>query len=161
MKQIASAIQAFTADDIARIEQDGKYLLNIAGEEVEVLISDVDILSEDIPGWLVANEGNLTVALDVTMTRELREEGIARELINRIQNLRKEKGFEVTDKIEIVVEAHEEISQAILNNNDYICSETLARKLSYQESIQDGGKTPVDLADDIQTFVLINKANIN
>jgi isoleucyl-tRNA synthetase len=159
MKQIAAAIQAFTADDIARIEQDGKYLLNIAGEEVEVLLTDVDILSEDIPGWLVANEGTLTVALDVTITQELREEGIARELINRIQNLRKEKGFDVTDKIEIVVESHEEISQAILNNNDYICSETLARKLSYAESIQDGGKTAVDLTDNIQTFVLIRKIN--
>jgi isoleucyl-tRNA synthetase len=160
MKQIA-APSAFTEEDIARMEADGKYLLDIEGEEVEVLLSDVEIISEDIPGWLVANEGTLTVALDVTITRELKEEGIARELINRIQNLRKEKGFEVTDKIDIILEAHEEISQAILNNNDYICSETLARNLSYQDSIEEDGKTAVDLTDDIQTYVLINKVNNN
>ena len=159
MKQIASAIASFTAEDIARIESDGRFMLDLAGEQAEILLSDVEIISEDIPGWLVANEGTLTVALDVTITRELKEEGIARELINRIQNLRKEKGFEVTDKIEIVLEAHEEISQAILNNNDYICSETLARNLSYQASIEEDGKTAVDLTDDIQTFVLINKVN--
>ncbi|MFO7997464.1 MAG: DUF5915 domain-containing protein, partial [Bacteroidales bacterium] len=157
MKQIAASIGAFTQEDITALEANGKALIKVAGEEIDVMPGDVEIISEDIPGWLVANEGNLTVALDVTISEGLKEEGIARELINRIQNLRKEKGFEVTDKIEILVEARDEITQAILNNNDYICAETLARHLSYIQHIQDEEKTPVDLTEEIQTFVLIKK----
>ncbi len=159
MKQIAAAIAAFSQEDIAAMEQEGNASLNIEGQQVEISLDDVEIVSEDIPGWLVANEGNLTVALDVTITDELRNEGIARELINRIQNLRKEKGYEVTDKIEIFVQKHNEITPAIINNNDYICSETLAEKLNYTEQINDNEKTEIALTDEIQTFVLINKKN--
>jgi isoleucyl-tRNA synthetase len=159
MKQIAAAIGAFSSDDIASLEAEGRKLLPVDGQEVEILLSDVEIISEDIPGWLVANEGSLTVALDITISPELREEGIARELINRIQNLRKESGFEVTDKIDVIVEAREEISQAVLNNNDYICSETLARQLHVQPLIREDHKTAVELTDDIRTYVLINKVN--
>jgi len=97
-------VNAFTQDDIARIEEDEKYMLDIEGQEVEILLTDVDIITQDIPGWLIANMGNLTVALDVTLSPELEEEGIARDLVNRIQNLRKDKGFEVTDKIRIIIE---------------------------------------------------------
>ncbi len=159
MKQIAAAISAFSQEDIAAMEEKEKATLNIDGQQVEITLGDVEILSEDIPGWLVANEGNLTVALDVTITDELRNEGIARELINRIQNLRKEKGYEVTDKIELFVQKHHEITPAILSNNDYICSETLAEELNYTEQINDKEKTEIALTDDIQTFVLINKKN--
>ncbi|MBW6498401.1 MAG: isoleucine--tRNA ligase [Bacteroidales bacterium] len=159
MKQIAAAIAQFGQDDIARIESEGKYSLDIAGEAVELLVSDVEIISEDIPGWLVANEGTLTVALDVTITEALRNEGIARELINRIQNLRKEKGFEVTDKIVIFVKQHREITDAIVSNNDYICSETLATRLDYAEAIEAPEKVEVEITDDIKTYVHINKVN--
>ncbi|MEE4177396.1 MAG: isoleucine--tRNA ligase [Bacteroides sp.] len=159
MKQIAAAIAGFGQEDIARIETEEKYLLNVEGEDVEILLSDVEIISEDIPGWLVANEGTLTVALDVTITEALRNEGIARELINRIQNLRKDKGFEVTDKIEVFVEQHSDITEAIVSNNDYICSETLAARLEYSEAIADPQKVEVELTDEIKTCVLIQRVN--
>jgi isoleucyl-tRNA synthetase len=159
MKQIAAAISAFSQDDINRMESEQKMTLDIDGQQVEVLMEDVEIISEDIPGWLVANEGNLTVALDVTITDELRNEGIARELINRIQNLRKEKGLEVTDQIELFVEKHDSITEAVLNNNEYICSETLAIKLHYADVLENHEKTEVDIAEDIKTFVSIQKAN--
>ncbi len=99
----------------------------------------------------------LTVALDVTVTDELRQEGIARELINRIQNLRKDKGFEVTDKIDLQIEKHDAITDAILNNNDYICSETLATNLCYIDDIKEDDKVSVDLTNDLRTHVLITK----
>ena len=157
MKQIAAAIAGFGQEDIARLEKEEKYILDVEGETVALLLSDVDIISEDIPGWLVANEGTLTVALDVTITESLRQEGIARELINRIQNLRKDKGFEVTDKIEVFVEQHSDITEAIVSNNDYICSETLATRLDYSEAIANSEKVEVELTDDIKTFVLIQR----
>lgn len=159
MKQIAHAITGFTQEDIAAIEENGRYLLNLQGQDVELLLDDVEILSEDIPGWLVANEGPLTVALDVNLTAELRNEGIARELINRIQNLRKEIGLEVTDKIEVFVQQHEEITEAVINNNDYICSETLASKVNYEKDIGDVDKVRVNLIDNIDTYILINSLN--
>ncbi len=159
MKQIAGEIEKFSQDDINFFEKNEKKELLVDGQNIEILISDVEILSEDIPGWLVISDGGLTVALDVTITEHLRQEGIARELINRIQNLRKDKGLEVTDKIELSVEKHNQISDAILNNNDYICSETLAVNLNYAESIQNSDKVMVEIVDDIKTYVLINKAN--
>jgi len=159
MKQIAAAINGFSQEDIQQIENEGKATLRISEEKVEIMLEDVEIMSEDIPGWLVANEGKLTVALDVTITDELRNEGIARELINRIQNLRKEKGLEVTDQIILQVQKQEEINDAILNNNDYICSETLARQLCYVDRISEENRLAVDLGDDLQTFVMIEKKN--
>ena len=161
MKQIAATIQTFSQQDIAVMETQQAMTLTIEGQQVDLLASDVEIISEDIPGWLVANEGSLTVALDVTISQELKNEGIARELINRIQNLRKETGLEVTDKIEIYVQQHPEISEAISNNNDYICSETLASALYYEERIQDNGKVAVSLTDNVETFILINRLNSN
>ncbi|MBS4012578.1 MAG: isoleucine--tRNA ligase [Bacteroidetes bacterium] len=159
MKQIAVEIEKFSQDDISSIEKNEKKELIVEGQNVEIFISDVEILSEDIPGWLVISEGGLTVALDVTISEDLKQEGIARELINRIQNLRKDKGLEVTDKIELFVEKHNQISDAILNNNDYICSETLAVNLNYSENIQNSDKVMVEIVDDIKTYVLINKVN--
>jgi len=157
MKQIATTIKSFSQEDIQAIENEGKAMIDADGQQVEITLDDVEIMSEDIPGWLVASEGNITVALDITITEELRNEGIARELINRIQNLRKEKGFEVTDKIEVQVQKQEAITRALFNNNDYICSETLATNLCYVDDIKDPDKVPVDLTDDLRTFVLIRK----
>ncbi|MBW6478400.1 MAG: isoleucine--tRNA ligase [Bacteroidales bacterium] len=159
MKQISAAIAAFSQEEIAIIEEQGSYTIDVDNQPVVLESADVEILSEDIPGWLVATEGRITVALDITLTDELKQEGIARELINRIQNLRKEKGFEVTDKIELSVQKHSQITDAILNNNEYICSETLAVKLNYTEVVEDISKIEVDIADDIKTFVLVQKVN--
>jgi len=126
MKQIAAVVTTFNQSDIADLEHSGLRKLQIESDEVELLLSDVEIMAEDIPGWVVASEGAVTVALDITITSSLKEEGVARELINRIQNIRKEKNFEVTDKIELKVEKIDEIVSAIQNNFSYICSETLA-----------------------------------
>jgi isoleucyl-tRNA synthetase len=159
MKHIADAISGFSQEDIIRLETNQKHQLKVGSEVIEILLSDVEIFSEDIPGWLVANEGSLTVALDITITEALRREGIARELINRIQNLRKEKGYEVTDKIELLIQKHKEITDAIESNNDYICSETLASRLDYLERIDAPERVEIELADNIQTYVLVNKTN--
>ncbi|HUS86685.1 MAG TPA: isoleucine--tRNA ligase [Bacteroidales bacterium] len=126
MKQLSAAIRGMSQEDIGSFEASGVKDIDIDGEIVNLTLGDVEIISEDIPGWLVANEGQLTVALDVTITDELRHEGIAREFINRIQNLRKESGFDVTDKISVTIENLEEISEAVRKYSNYIASQTLA-----------------------------------
>ncbi len=159
MKQIAAEINKFSQEDITKIEESGNFKITVDNQNIDLSLADVEIMSEDIPGWLVASEGAVTVALDVTISDELKQEGIAREIINRIQNIRKDKGLEVTDKIEIFVEKHPQISDAVLNNNDYICSETLAKNLNYTDLIENADKVLVDIFDDVQTCVLINKVN--
>lgn len=129
MKEIANVLAAFTQTDIANIENEGRYSITIGTEAVEMLISDVEIITEDIEGWVVANQGLLTVALDTNISHELRQEGIAREIINRIQNIRKDRGFEVIDKISVSVNNNERVNDVINNYNAYICSETLADTL--------------------------------
>ena len=158
MKQISAEIATFSQEEIAIIEEQGSYTIEVDNQPIVLENDDVEILSEDIPGWLVATEGRITVALDITISEQLKQEGIARELINRIQNLRKEKGFEVTDKIELSVQKHSQITDAIINNNDYICSETLAVKLNYSDVVEDASKVEVDITDDIKTFVLVQKS---
>ncbi len=118
-------------------------------------MEDVEILSEDIPGWLVANEGRLTVALDVNVTKELKEEGIARELINRIQNLRKESDFDVTDKISLEIGRHEEITEAVEHFEAYISSQVLAEKITLTDTRDEQAKE-VEI-DEIRTFIRIEK----
>jgi len=157
MKQIAAAVNAFGQEEIAHIEEEEKYLINIDGQELEILLEDVEIITQDIPGWLIASIGNLTVALDITLTPELIEEGIARDLINRIQNLRKDKGFEVTDKIILKIEKNSEISDAVKNNYDYICSETLAESLDLTEKLTEGSIIRVELADKLEANINIEK----
>ncbi len=134
MKQIAAAINAFDADSIKRLEQEGVYSLNIDDKEIEITIDDVEILTQDIPGWAVSTVGNLTVALDITVTNELYKEGLAREFINRIQNIRKDKEFDVTDKINIDILKDDKIFDVINEYFDYICSETLTQNLNWVES---------------------------
>jgi len=158
MKQIAAVITDFSNTDINKIEQDGVYLAEIGGEKIEISLTDVEILSEDIPGWLVTNTGNLTVALDITITDQLWEEGVARELINRIQNFRKDSNFEVTDKINVKIEKQDKINSSINNNISYICAETLAISLELVDKIDSSNFTEIELVDDINTRMLISKA---
>ena len=120
MKQISACVVAFTQEEINAMENTGKAQLLVENETVELEMTDVEILTEDIPGWVLSSSGNITVALDVTLTSELVDEGIARELVNRIQNLRKDNKFDVTDKIIVEVEKHHKIITAIQNNYYYI-----------------------------------------
>jgi isoleucyl-tRNA synthetase len=126
MKDISNAISALTPQEIAAFEISGNHSVVISGQQITLTSEDVEIISEDIPGWQVANEGRLTVALDITVTDELRNEGIAREFVNRIQNIRKENGFDVTDKITVLIEDHEFVREAIKRHAEYIRSQTLA-----------------------------------
>ncbi|WP_243473184.1 isoleucine--tRNA ligase [Winogradskyella sp. MH6] len=154
MKLIASAISTFSADDIKKIEQNGNLDVEINGKNINLGLDDVEITSQDIEGWLVANEGALTVALDVTITEELRKEGIARELVNRIQNLRKDSGFEVTDRIDVQLQNDAQVAAAIASNEDYIKSETLTEELQLMDNLNDG----IEIAfDEVNTKLFIQK----
>ena len=148
MKEIAAAIAALTQDRIADIETRGQIVLPLPSGEVEVELADVEIATEDMPGWLVANEGNLTVALDIEVTDELRQEGIARELVNRIQNLRKSNGYEITDKIAVTIESNNEVNTAVANFKDYIAAQVLAQSLIVADKVEN----PIAL--DFEDFVV-------
>lgn len=160
MKQIAVEVSALTQPQIAEFERNQRLLLNISNEEVEFLEGDLDVITEDIPGWVIAFNGNITVALDITISEELRNEGLARELINRIQNIRKDKGFEVTDKIILEIEKNDGLTNAIINNNAYICSETLASSLEIRETIEPSNRIVVDLADEMQAAISVNRVAV-
>ncbi|TYB78895.1 isoleucine--tRNA ligase [Bizionia myxarmorum] len=154
MKLIANAIQDFDAAHIKKIEQNGEIDVDINGKSITLERADVEITSQDIEGWLVANEGSLTVALDVTISEDLRNEGIARELVNRIQNLRKDSGFEITDRIIVSIQKHADIVDAIENYLAYIKVETLTEVLEIKEEIKDG----IEIAfDAITTKLSIKK----
>ncbi|MBQ1191309.1 MAG: isoleucine--tRNA ligase [Bacteroidales bacterium] len=157
MKAIAAAITAFGQDDIAKIESEGKYVLNIEGSEIEIALSDVEIITQDIPGWVVANEDALTVALDTTITDDLRMEGISRELVNRIQNIRKESDFDVTDNIIVEIEQHNLLCPAVERFMDYICSETLTKELKFVEKVQEPTQM-IDVIDGVELGIKIMKA---
>ncbi|MEG1685288.1 MAG: isoleucine--tRNA ligase [Bacteroides sp.] len=134
MKAVAAQVALLSQEAIAELEKNGKYTLLIDGEETVLESIDVEIFSEDIPGWLVANEGKLTVALEVTITEELRREGIARELVNRIQNIRKSSGFEIIDKIKITLSKNPQTDDAVNEYNKYICNQVLANSLNLVDS---------------------------
>ncbi|MET0462970.1 MAG: isoleucine--tRNA ligase [Chitinophagaceae bacterium] len=138
MKAVSTALSQFSQDDIARLEKEGQYNLSIDGESVILQINEVEISSEDIPGWTVANKGSLTVALDVTVTPQLEAEGNAREFVNRIQKIRKESGFELTDRIEVIVTAANGMKESIAQFKEYICAEILADKLEIVAELSDG-----------------------
>ena len=157
MKAIAAAITAFGQDDIAKIESEGKYVLNIEGSEIEIALTDVEIITQDIPGWVVANEDALTVALDTTITDDLRMEGISRELVNRIQNIRKESDFDVTDNIIVEIEQHNLLCPAVERFMDYICSETLTKELKFVEKVQEPTQM-IDVIDGVELGIKIMKA---
>lgn len=157
MKQLAEKLSTLLQPEISILESVGKLNLEVVGEPVEVLAGDVEILSEDIPGWQIASMGTLTVALDITITPALWQEGIAREVINRIQNLRKDKGFDVTDKIVVKFQSVAEIDEAVNHNISYICSETLAQSFDVVDLIEEPEKVSVELTDTISTFILIDR----
>ena len=136
MKEIANIIAGLSQDEISEIESKGQYTLKLSDGEALIESTDVEIATEDMPGWLVANEGSLTIALDIEVTEELRLEGIARELVNRIQNIRKSKNFEITDKISITFENNSNIADAVKQYNDYICSQVLAKSITFVEKVE-------------------------
>ncbi|MGM9806138.1 MAG: isoleucine--tRNA ligase [Candidatus Aphodosoma sp.] len=156
MKEIAAAINAFDQADIAVMERDGAAALHLASGDVVVELADVEIATEDMPGWLVANEGTLTIALDVTVTEELRQEGIARELVNRIQNIRKANGYEITDKINVRICRLDRINDAVVNFNDYIASQVLATSIVLVDTLDNA--TDLDFDDcTVRLAITLNK----
>ena len=154
MKVVSNAINALDKEDIHEIEQKGELTLEIDNKSINLQLSDVEITSQDIEGWLVASSGALTVALDITINEDLKNEGIARELVNRIQNLRKDSGYEVTDKISIKIEKDGHIEKAITDYEDYLKSETLTAELIYEERLEEG---TVITFDDVNTKLFIQK----
>ena len=154
MKAVAAAVAEMSQEAIAELEKNGKYALNLDGAEAVIEAADVEIFSEDIPGWLVANEGKLTVALEVTVTDDLKREGIARELVNRIQNIRKSSGFEITDKISIVLSKNPNTDDAVNEYNTYICNQVLANSLTLADEVADGTELSFD---DFSLYVKVTK----
>jgi isoleucyl-tRNA synthetase len=159
MKDAADYINKMGQADIQKLEQEKELEIIIQGVSFTLTTEDVEINSQDIPGWQVTNEGKLTVALDTTINEDLREEGIAREFINRIQNIRKEKGFEVTDRIDLKVLEHASIRSSLINNKDYICAETLAANLDLVDRLDGEETVNIEVDADIQTRISIRKHN--
>ena len=147
-------MDALTQEQIAELETNGTIGINVEDNELVVEAADVDIISEDIPGWLVSNEGALTVALEVELTDELRQEGMAREIINRVQNIRKESGLEITDRVKITMTPQAEVSQAVENFGDYIKTQVLADSIELKAN--DGQEVEFD---DFKINILIEKEN--
>jgi len=157
MKEVAASILAFGSEQIGILENTGVLPIKVGNVAVELVMEDVEILSEDIPGWEVATAGLLTVALDTAIDDKLREEGIAREIVNRIQNLRKDKGFEVTDRISIKIRNHDSINKSISNNLNYICTEILAASLEMVDHLDETDGDLLEVDDEIKTITRINK----
>ena len=154
MRFIAAEVQNFTQEDISKIEKEHQISICINEKNITLELEDVEISSKDIEGWLVANEGSLTVALDVTITEELRKEGVARELVNRIQNARKDLGLEVTDKIKLTILDDQNLQAAVSENKEYIMSETLTLKLVFIDELINGVEVEFDT---IKSKILIEK----
>ena len=159
MKEIAAAIGSFDQDEISKFESEGRFMLELSGGQVELSLEDIEIASKDIPGWSVASEGGVTVALDLTLTEELKMEGLARELVNRIQNIRKDKGLLVTDRISLSIKEGDVISKAVTDNLKYICAETLAEELELVAEVNDEGSVTVELVDELETQINISTFN--
>jgi isoleucyl-tRNA synthetase len=159
MKQIAAAIAAFTQQDIASLEKSGLCSLWIGDEKVTLTPEDVEITTEDIPGWLVASEGELTIALDIHVTDELKQEGIAREFINKIQNIRKESDFEVTDRIILKIVRNDYFNEAVNNFKEYISSQTLALELTLVDQLGNGQGSVVEIDQGVEALILVKKKN--
>ncbi|MCD7899196.1 MAG: isoleucine--tRNA ligase [Bacteroides sp.] len=156
MKALSVLVSEMSQEAIAELEKDGRYTLILDEQEAVLEIGDVEIISEDIPGWLVTNEGKLTVALEVTITEELRREGVARELINRIQNIRKSNGFEITDKIEIALSKNPQTDDAVKEYNMYICHQVLANSLELVDTVKEGTELNFD---DFSLYINVRKSN--
>ncbi len=159
MKSIAAEVLKMTQADIASLETEGQFRIMAEGQEVALTLEDVEIVSKDIPGWSVASEGGITVALDVTITDELYNEGLARELVNRIQNLRKDSGLEVTDRILVQVKSTPQIAQSVADNLGYICAETLAERLDLVADLSPSESTALELLEGITTEITLTRVN--
>ena len=157
MKDAATAISAMSQEDIRQLEQKGAFVVKLNDKQVELTSEDVEISSEDIPGWQVNSQDGLTVALDISITPELKAEGIARELINRVQNLRKDKGFDVTDKIQVKLKKHPSITSAIENNLVYICAEILASSFELTDELNTSHAVEIEVEDDVNTLIQIER----
>ena len=157
MKRIAALVAAFSQADIARLERTDRWTADVDGVRVEATAADFDITSEDMPGWLVATEGKLTVAMDITVTEELRREGVARELVNRIQNIRKESGFDVTDKIRVTIGRHEALAGAVESFGDYSAAQTLAVSVVMADASAMPGAQEIEI-DDLKVGLSVEKA---
>ncbi|MBQ9546566.1 MAG: isoleucine--tRNA ligase [Bacteroidales bacterium] len=156
MKALGNTIMAFSQEQINTLENNGHYELTVEGQPVELTLADVEIATQDIPGWVVANEGSLTVALDITVTDALREEGMARELVNRIQNIRKE-GFDVTDRIRVTLQQGE-WNAAVEHYRDYICNEILATELTLVPTVDSAEKQQIEIIEGQPVDILVKKA---
>jgi isoleucyl-tRNA synthetase len=154
MKAVSAIINQFTQTDIASIEKEGNFIVTIDGEPITIELADVDIVAEDIPGWSVASKGSLTVALDITLTEDLRQEGAAREFINRVQNIRKETGFDLTDRIFVTVQESHDLKPSIIKYNDYICREILADSIDWVPLLNEGNDLEIN---EIMLKVLVTK----
>ena len=154
MKLISQKISSFTSEDIKKIEQEGELAVNIDGKMITLGLEEVEITSQDIEGWLVASSGNITVALDISISEALKKEGIARELVNRIQNIRKDSGFEVTDKIDVTLQRDGTVEEAVEQNIEYIKTETLTANLDLAEEVDNGLEVSFD---EVTTRLLIKK----
>jgi isoleucyl-tRNA synthetase len=161
MKHIAAEFQNMSQEDIGLFEKEGMLKITVSGREITLNPEDVEISTEDIPGWLVASDGSLTIALDVTVTEELRQEGIAREFINRIQNFRKESGLEVTDKIRILIARHDSLDEAIRNHKNYIGMQTLASEVNLVDELNTDTARKVEIDETVHTWIRIEKLSGN
>jgi isoleucyl-tRNA synthetase len=159
MKQIAAAVNQMDQNAIGTFEVEGKIVISVDGQDIELLDTDVEISTKDIPGWLMASDGKITVALDINISEELKQEGIAREFINRIQNFRKESGLDVTDKIVLNIQKHDQINTAVDNYKDYIGGQTLAVSVNLVEKVEQKQAKHVEFDNNIETYIEINKAN--
>jgi isoleucyl-tRNA synthetase len=157
MKEISSVVSGFSQQDIGRLEMEGSYSIDIAGQEILLSMEDVEILTEDIPGWLVATEGNLTIALDINITPDLKLEGIAREFINKIQNIRKESGFEVTDRIVLKINRHQLLNEAVEKHATYISAQTLAVRLEMVDDLDTKSAKSVEIDAGVETLISVEK----
>jgi len=157
MKQIADTVNQFGQQEISELEKNGELEISAGNEKLKITLEDVEIQTEDIPGWTVASEGQITVALDINVTEELKNEGFAREFINKIQNIRKDSNFEVTDRINVTIVKGDEYNTAILNYKDYICAQTLANQLELVDNLKDTESKEVEIDKDLFVHILVKR----
>jgi isoleucyl-tRNA synthetase len=154
MKSVATEILQFGTSQISELEQNGQIDIIIDNEPITILLSEVEITSDDIPGLLVANKGSLTVALDIILTQELELEGLAREFVNKVQKIRKDNNYELTDRIQVMVEETDLLKNGLNHFNSYICTEILADKIEFSSKIEDGTEIEIN---DFKINVFITK----
>ena len=157
MKAVAEVINGFSNIEISKLELDGKVIVTLEGTELEIFSDDVEVFTEDIPGWIVANEGKVTVALDITLNEALIQEGMARDFVNRVQNIRKESGFEVTDTIRVEYFGSKDVQNSIVNNFSYICNEILATDLEYSDVLDSENSSETELVEGVTIRIKVIK----